>query len=137
MPTQNSGFASWSVEGTNPSGSAYGGNPVMMGVDGGGGTVTTLTPAMLSGGIGSSAPATGQIALSTTAAQLLPANSSRVSATICNLDASIVIFFGGSGVTTSTGQRLVAGQSHDVKTKAAVYAIAVSGTPTGAYVDYS
>ena len=75
--------------------------------------------------------ATANHALSTSAAEILAADTTRRSVIIQNIDASITAYIGVSGVTTSTGLQLVAGQAItlDKAAAAAIYAIAASGTP--------
>lgn len=65
-----------------------------------------------------------------TATLILPEDPNRRGLFITNLDASVTIFFGGVGVTTSSYLfRLTAGQSiSDVLTRDALYAIVATGT---------
>jgi hypothetical protein len=77
-------------------------------------------------------------ALSTTAAIVLTAGTftSRI---VCNDDASITEYIGGSNVTSggANGVKLTAGQCWDVShTTAAIYAVAASGTPNARGVQY-
>lgn len=77
--------------------------------------------------------ATGQAALSTTAAQVIAANTARHTVLVRNNDASISIYVGASGVTSATGLLLKAGESVEITTTAAVFAVSASGTPTVSY----
>lgn len=77
---------------------------------------------------------TGKVALSTTAALVIPlSNESRV-VRIENLDAAIIVFYGPVGVTTANGKRIKAATEIELTTRAAIYMIATSGTPS---IDYS
>lgn len=69
--------------------------------------------------------------LTTTASEILAASTTRRSLIIQNIDASIDVYIGPSGVTSSTGLKLAAGQSVtiDKAAAAAVYAVAASGAP--------
>lgn len=77
--------------------------------------------------------ATGQTALSTTAAQLpnTPAGLIR----LYNPDAAITIYYGPSGVTTANGMPLVAGAERYVfyDNLNRLYAVSASGTPNLAW----
>jgi len=53
----------------------------------------------------------------------------RIAATLYNAG-SATVYFGASGVTTTTGMPLPAGASATVNTQAAIYGIAASGTQT-------
>lgn len=88
-------------------------------------------------GWGADVIATGQVALSTSAASVVAANSSRHAVTVKNIDASISIYVGVAGVTSSTGYLLKAGESVRIQTGAAVFAVAASGTPVVVFVSES
>lgn len=79
--------------------------------------------------------ATGQVALSTSAATAVVARATRRGCTLKNLDASIKIYVGPATVTSSNGMELKAGESTVVNWVGLVQAIAASGTPTIAYLD--
>lgn len=90
------------------------------------------------GGTGATASttiATGQATLSTTASQVVASNSARHTTSIRNLDASISIYIGAAGVTSSTGHLIKAGEAFTVVSTAAVYAVAASGTPAVSHFD--
>ena len=74
--------------------------------------------------------ATANHALSTTAAEILAAGERR-SVIVKNIDASIDVYVGAAGVTSSDGMPLEPGQSMtiDKSAAAALYAVAASGTP--------
>lgn len=75
-------------------------------------------------------------ALSTNSELISAANESRSRILVKNTDASIVVYVGeATGVTSSTGFPLAAGESVALYTTAAVYAIAASGTPSIAIVE--
>jgi hypothetical protein len=80
-----------------------------------------------------------QNALSTTAEVVLTANQNRTYAEVKNNDGAIVIYLGhDSGVTSSTGYPLAAGATFGFSNMGdAVYAIAASGTPTLAVIEWS
>ena len=77
--------------------------------------------------------ATGQVTLSTSAALVKAANAARRALIVKNIDASIVVYIGVTGVTSANGMELDAGESISVNTNDAVYAVAASGTPKVAY----
>jgi hypothetical protein len=74
--------------------------------------------------------------LSTSSEIISAANELRSRILVKNLDASIVVYVGeATGVTSSTGFPLAAGESVALYTTAVVYAIAASGTPAIAIVE--
>lgn len=78
--------------------------------------------------------ATSQAALSTSSGSTIAiaARATRTKLFITNLDGSIDIYFRTStGVTTSNGERIKAGQTYGpIAPTAAVYAVSASGTPS-------
>lgn len=95
---------------------------------------TNRTAAAIGSLTRSTSIATGQAALSTSAAQVLAANTARRSVVITNHDASISVYVGATGVTTSTGLLIKAGAAVTINSTAAIFAIAASGTPTVSYL---
>ena len=84
--------------------------------------------------VGSGGFATSQASIGTAAAQIVAARTGvagtgRIAATLYNAG-SATVYFGASGVTTTTGMPLPAGASATVNTQAAIYGIAASGTQT-------
>lgn len=79
--------------------------------------------------------ATGQQTLSTSAALVSGGSSSRGTVLVRNLDASISIYVGSAGVTSSTGMLIKAGESITIRTSGALYAVAASGTPAVAVLE--
>ena len=84
--------------------------------------------------VGSGALATGQASIGTTAAQIVAARAGaagagRIAVTLYNAG-SATVYFGASGVATTTGMPLPAGASATIDTQAAIYGIAASGTQT-------
>lgn len=77
--------------------------------------------------IGSPSLATGQVAVTTSATQVVPARAGRLAVTITATSA-VVFYVGGSGVTTATGAYAggAAGASITVPTQAAVFAVGAS-----------
>lgn len=73
---------------------------------------------------------TEQNALSTTAEVIAVVDQLRHSSLIKNLDASITVYVGPAGVTSSNGMPLSSGQSVTIHSTGPIYAIAASGTPT-------
>lgn len=74
-----------------------------------------------------------QVALSTTAAKVVDASTKPSKVMLKNKDASIVIYVGKTGVTSSTGYALAAGVSVTLEfdeSTPEVYAVAASGTPS-------
>jgi hypothetical protein len=77
--------------------------------------------------------ATGQVAVALTATQIIAANT-RQGLLITN-PSTVTVFVGGSGVTASTGQELLAGQSLSLPVTSAVYGIVATGTQTVSYLE--
>jgi hypothetical protein len=82
--------------------------------------------------VGSGGFATSQASIGTTAAQIVAARTGvagtgRIAATLYNAG-SATVYFGASGVTTTTGMLLPPGASATINTQAAIYGIAASGT---------
>lgn len=74
---------------------------------------------------------TTQVALNSSSATLvLAANSTRRSALVTNMSATINIYVGPSNVTTSNGQLIAPGNSLTIPATVAIYAISASSTPT-------
>ena len=76
---------------------------------------------------------TKQVTLATTTKLVVPANAARTRVVIENIDAAITVYFGGSGVSSTNGKRLLAGYTASILTSGPVYMVAASGTPV---VDY-
>ncbi len=84
--------------------------------------------------VGSAGFAASQASIGTAAAQIVAARAGvagtgRIAATLINAG-SATVYFGASGVTTTTGMPLPAGASATITTQAAIYGIAASGTQT-------
>lgn len=81
--------------------------------------------------VGAANFATGQQALSNTAAEIVAIRSTRTTITVVNLSTTD-IYIGGASVTTSTGQLLLGtkGSAVTLATTAAVYGIVATGTPS-------
>ncbi len=79
--------------------------------------------------------ANGQVATSTTSAELVATRAQRSNCTVKNLDASITVWIGTGTVTTANGMELKAGESITLVTTAAINGRSASGTPTIAYVE--
>ena len=84
--------------------------------------------------VGSGALATSHASIAATASQIVAARTGapgtgRIAVTLYNAG-SATVYFGPSGVTTSTGMPLPAGATVTISTQAAVYGIAASGTQT-------
>lgn len=79
---------------------------------------------------GSASFATGQVAVTTSATQIVPARSGRLAVTII-LNGAADVFLGVAGVTTATGVLLlgVKGSSITIPTQAAVFGISASTQP--------
>lgn len=84
--------------------------------------------------VGASNFVTGQVALSSTATQIVSSRSTRRSITIVNLSTTDM-YIGSSGVTTSNGQLLlgVKGTAITLEVIGAVYGIVTTGTPSVSY----
>lgn len=76
----------------------------------------------------------GQVALSTTAASVATVSATRRAITVKNIDATISVYVGITGVTSSTGYLLKAGEFVRIESGAAVFAVAASGTPSVAFI---
>lgn len=76
----------------------------------------------------------GAVSVSTTATVIKAANASRELIIIRN-NGGTSIFIGDSGVTTSDGYELEAGQSVNLFTEDAIYGIVASGTEDARYLE--
>ncbi|MGA8169570.1 MAG: hypothetical protein WB816_01840 [Methylocystis sp.] len=107
--------------------------------DGGGNKITSFSGGGSGGGtnappVGAASLATSQASVGTSAAQIVAARAGasgtgRVAATLYNAGSS-TIYFGPSGVTTTSGMPLYAGASATIDTTAAIYGVAAIGTQT-------
>jgi hypothetical protein len=80
--------------------------------------------------------ATSQTALnSSTATSVASARTTRRSLLVTNLDSTVTIYVGNSGVTSSTGQAVFAQNSLTIPFTGAVYAISASATPSVSVVE--
>lgn len=80
---------------------------------------------------------TSQTALSVTASAIAVAFPGRRMAEVKNTDASISVYVGASGVTSSTGHLLKAGESFVFEDfDGAIYAVAASSTPTVTVIEW-
>lgn len=77
--------------------------------------------------IGGAAIATGQVSVGTSPTLIVAARPGRQEVTVTPT-ASTVFYVGATGVTTTTGLYVPAGQSVTIKTGAAVYGVVASGT---------
>jgi len=95
------------------------------------GTVTVSGSVAISSSVGTANFATGQVALASTATQIVASRATRRSVTIVNLSTTDM-YIGASGVTTSTGQLLlgVKGAAITMEVVGAVYGIVATGTPS-------
>ena len=78
---------------------------------------------------------TGQVSVTTGATQIIGSNTSRGGLLITNPASSVVVFIGGSGVTSTTGQELLAGNSISLPDVAAVYGIVATGSQTVSFIE--
>jgi len=88
-----------------------------------------------SGSPGAANQATAQVALTTTAAQVVAARATRRNVLIVNTDTAITVYVGNTGVTSATGLPILPGQGITIPSVAAQFAVAASGTPTVAYFE--
>lgn len=73
---------------------------------------------------------------SSTATSIAAIRPNRYGAMVQNPDTSITIYVGNTGVTSSTGVPLRAGESMYFPTFAALYAISASGTPNAIVTEF-
>ncbi len=92
-------------------------------------TVSSVTAAP-----GAATIVSGQVSVSTTGV-LVAARTGRRSVIVKNTDTATTIYIGPSGVSSSTGMPLKAGESTSVNTSAVLHAVSASGTVTVAYVE--
>lgn len=92
-----------------------------------------MTPTVLISNVGADAVANGQVALSTTAATVIAANTKRRRILVKNLDATIVVFIGRATVSATNGFRINAGETVELTGTGLIQGIAASGTPSVAY----
>lgn len=92
---------------------------------------------VMGGGTASEDFLPGQIALAglVTPKRIVDRRAGRTRIIIKNTDASITITIGTGAVTSTTGIPLVAGESMTLFTKADIWAISASGTPTVAFYE--
>lgn len=84
---------------------------------------------------GAANQATGQQALTTTAAQVVAARSTRRNVLIVNTSTTITVYVGNTGVTSATGVPILPNASITIPSVTAQFAVAASGTPTVAYFE--
>lgn len=77
----------------------------------------------------------GQVYITGTATLVVPVNASRRSVTIKNQSPSVTIYVGKTGVTTTTGIELKAGESISIDFVGAIYAISESGLPVIGFIE--
>lgn len=94
-----------------------------------------VSVAGITGTVGSSAIANGQVATSTTSALAVAARATRRRVILKNLDAAITIYIGTGTVSAANGMPLLAGESIALETSSAINAIAASVTPSLAYIE--
>ena len=90
---------------------------------------------LITSSIGLSLNATGQVSVGATATQIIAANATRAGVLITNPSATVSVYIGLSGVTSSTGAILGPGQSLTLPVTSAVYGIVGTGTQTVSYVE--
>lgn len=80
---------------------------------------------------------TGQVSVTSTAVQIVPANPARSAVTIINNGTTAVYIGASSGVTTATGAELVgtAGMQITLPTTAAVYGIVASTAQVVSFIE--
>jgi hypothetical protein len=80
---------------------------------------------------GSTAVATAQVTVGTSATVLAAARETRKAVLVAvDASASKPVYVGGVGVTTGTGVKLAAGEALEVRTTAALYGVVSSGSVT-------
>jgi hypothetical protein len=103
----------------------------------GNGNDTVAAPGSLAGayviGKGGVGISTGQVAVGTTATQVVPARAGRQKVTITPTT-STVFYVGAAGITTGTGMYVAAGGAVTLDTAAAVFAVGASAF-TASYVE--
>lgn len=78
--------------------------------------------------------ATGQQAITGSAAQIVAARSTRRAVAIKNADASLILYVGASGVLVTTGQRVDPKETVVIPFVGALYGVG-SGSLTATYID--
>lgn len=78
--------------------------------------------------------ATGQTSITASAAQIVPARTTRRAINITNTHATAILYVGVSGVLTSNGHAILASQSLSLPTTAAVYGVG-SASLTATFVE--
>jgi hypothetical protein len=78
--------------------------------------------------------ATGQVAITGSAAHIVAARTTRRAVLVTNTHASLLLYVGSASVTTGNGQQIPPGQSLSFPTTAAVYGIG-SGSLTATFVE--
>ena len=84
---------------------------------------------------GAANEANGQVSVTNAATKIVDIRSTRRSVVIINLSSSVTVYLGPSGVTTSTGLAIPAGQSVSIPFTGAIYGIVASGSLTVSYME--
>jgi hypothetical protein len=78
--------------------------------------------------------ATGQQAITASAAQIVAARTTRRAVAIKNADAALILYVGSASVTTANGQKVGAGETIVIPFTGAIYGIG-SGSLTSTFID--
>jgi hypothetical protein len=77
---------------------------------------------------------TGQVSVGNSATRIIAAGT-RQGVLITNPSASVTVYIGGSGVTSSNGQELLPGNSITLPVTSAVYGVVATGTQTVSFAE--
>lgn len=76
-----------------------------------------------------------QVALATSAVQIVAARATRRGVVVSNDDAAINVWVGAAGVTSSNGKKIPPGQAITFPIIGALYGVSASATPTVSFFD--
>jgi len=79
--------------------------------------------------------ATGQVSVTNAATLIIAANTSRQGVVITNTSTTVTVFVGASGVTATTGQALLPGNSLTAPATSAFYGITAASTATVSFME--
>lgn len=95
---------------------------------------STVAQAAYTKDVGSDSISTGQVAVTTSATQVVPARTGRVKTTLTPTS-STVFYVGGSGVSATNGLYVPAGASVTLDTSAAIFAVG-SAALTVSFIEF-
>jgi hypothetical protein len=90
-------------------------------------TIVSSTPLVLN--------ATGQVSVGASATLIIALNANRAGVIITNPSTTVTVFLGAAGVTISTGQELLPGNSITIPVTSAIYGVVAASTQTVSFME--